>query len=532
MAAAVVTVEEDVEGQEAVRGLARGGALNLIGTLVNQASSFLILLVMAWKLGSRAVGLYSQAFAFLALLELLSMSGFRSGLTRYVAVHRADGDEASLRGTMRLGLGLSAASSVVLGVALFIAAPWLARSAFDDAGLELLLRFVAVSLLPQVVMGAALSATQGFLTMRYYAGVGLLIVPGVRVLVTVALLARGSGVHAVMGVLLATNVLGAVLALAALRRLAGPSRARPQYQLREIFSFSMVSWLASLASNGLLWADTIILGLYLSSAEVGRYQVASRLVLMATLAMTPINASFAPRIADLYRRGRTASLQRTYVVATSWILRISLPALVVVAVYYAQLTRLFGRGFGVSAWVVLALVVGKLTDAATGPCGLMLNQSGRVALNMVDNVGVLVLNVALNLLLIPHYGIVGSAMAWMVSLVAVNVARVWQVRATMGMLPFDSGSAKGLVAALASLVGALAVAVTAPGRLALWVGAPVTLAVYVGMLVVLGLPPDDHILLQQMRGRDSADLSGADLSGAGLSGPGPADPALMAAGQR
>ena len=518
------TEDAELESQEAVRGLARGGALNLAGTLVNQAASFVILLVMAWELGSRNVGLYSQAFAFLALLELLSMSGFRSGLTRYVAVHRADGDEASLRGTLRLGLGLSAASSLLLGVALYVAAPWLARSAFHDGGLELLLRFVAVSLLPQVVMGAALSATQGFLTMRYYAGVGLLIVPGVRVVLTVALLARGSGLHAVMGVLLATNVLGAVLALAALRHLAGPAGARPQYQLREIFSFSMVSWLASLASNGLLWADTILLGLYLSSAEVGRYQVASRLVLMATLAMTPINASFAPRIADLYRRGRTASLQRTYAVATSWILRISLPALVVVAVYFPQLTRMFGRGFGVSAWVVLALVAGKLTDAATGPCGLMLNQSGRVALNMVDNVGVLVLNVGLNLVLIPRYGIVGSALAWMVSLVAVNVARVLQVRTTMGMLPFDAASGKGLVAALTALVAALSVAVTVPGRLTLWVGAPFTVAVYVVMLVLLGLPPDDHILLQQMTGRGGG--------GGDLSRPRPADGALVAAGRR
>jgi O-antigen/teichoic acid export membrane protein len=513
----------ELEGREAVRGLARGGALNLVGTLVSQASSFVILLVMALRLGNRAVGLYSQAFAFLALLELLSMSGFRSGLTRYVAVHRADDDEASLRGTLRLGLGLSAASAALLGVALFFAAPWLARSAFHDTGLELLLRFVAVSLLPQVVMGAALSATQGFLTMRYYAGVGLFLVPGVRVVLTVALLARGWGLHSVMGVLLATNVLGAVLALAALRRLAGPAGARPRYQLREIFSFSMVSWLASLASNGLLWADTIILGLYLSSAEVGRYQVASRLVLMATLAMTPINASFAPRIADLYRRERTASLQRTYAVATSWILRISLPALVVVAVYFTELTRMFGHGFGVSAWVVWFLVVGKLTDAATGPCGLMLNQSGRVGLNMVDNVGVLVLNVGLNLVLIPRYGIVGSALAWMASLVAVNIARVLQVRATMGMLPFDSASGKGLVAALAALVGALTVAATVPGRLTLFVGAPFTLAVYLVMLVLLGLPPDDHILLQQMIGRGG---------GAELSRPGPADGALMAAGRR
>jgi hypothetical protein len=105
--------------------------------------------------------------------------------------------------------------------------------------------------------------------------------------------------------------------------------------------------------------------------------------------------------------------------------------------------------------------------------------------------------------------------------VAVNIARVMQVRATMGMLPFDSASAKGLVAALGALVGALAVAATVPGRLALWLGVPVTLAIYVAMLVLLRLPSDDYILLQQMTRR----------GGTGPSHPEVSDRALMSAGR-
>lgn len=520
----VATVDDgEHEGRAQVLGLARGGALNLAGTVATHATSFLILIVMARKLGSGAVGQYAQAFAFLTLLELLSMSGFRSGLTRYVAVHRADGDRASLRGTLRLGLGLATLLSVVLAGALFATAPWLAQSAFHDPGLEPLLRLVALTLLPSVVMGAALSATQGFLTMRYFAGVGLLAVPGLRLALTLGILASGSGLQGVMVALLIAQCLGAVAALAALRHLVGPSRAMPpaRYQIREIFSFSMVSWVASLASNGLLWADTLLLGLYLPSAEVGRYQIASRVVLMAALAMAPVNASFAPRIADLYRRGMTESLRRTYAAATSWILRIALPGFVVVAVFSGELTRIFGKGFAVGTGVVIVLVAGKLTDAATGPCGLMLNQSGRVALNMVDNVGVLVANVALNLYLIPRHGLLGSAVAWMVSLVLVNAARVWQVRATMGMLPFDSASGKGLIAALAALAVALAVSAVASGPLALLVGAPVALAVYAGALVLLGLPDDDRILIRQLKRRRKPGVSQSEPDATTLVAAGP-----------
>jgi O-antigen/teichoic acid export membrane protein len=488
------------EGAEEVLGLARGGALNLGGMLVTQAVGFLVFVVLGRGLGNEAVGLYSQAFAFLALLELVSLSGFRSGLTRFCAVHRAEGDEASLRGTIRLGLGLGALSSLLLGGLLFALAPWLAHSAFHDDGLEPLLRFVALALPPTVFMQGALSATQGWKTMRYYAGVGLVIVPILRVGLTLGLLAAGAGLKGAMVALLVAQMTGAVLAGLALRSLLGRPRVAPRYRVRELFSFSMVSWLASLASTGLIWADTIILGLYRSSAEVGRYQIISRLMLLAALAMSPINASFAPRIADLYQRRRDDALQRAYVAATGWILRLSLPAFVGLVVFSRELTDIFGKGFTVSTAVVVVLVGGKLADAATGPCGLMLNQSGRVALNMIDNVGVLVVNVLLNLALIPRYGILGSAVAWAISLTAVNVARLVQVRITMRMLPFGIGVAKGIGAAGAALAAGVAFQTAISGPAGLLVGGPVVVAAYVVVLLLLGLPAEDRLLLSELRG--------------------------------
>jgi O-antigen/teichoic acid export membrane protein len=146
----------------------------------------------------------------------------------------------------------------------------------------------------------------------------------------------------------------------------------------------------------------------------------------------------------------------------------------------------------------------------------MLNQSGRVALTMVDNVGVLVANVLLNMYLIPRYGLIGSAFAWMISLVVVNTVQVWQVRKTMGMLPFDSASGKGMIAALAALVVALAVSMAASGPAALLIGAPLAVAVYGGALVLLGLPDDDRILIRQLRHRGRPGLSQAEAKTATL----------------
>src|SRR6266516_4556547 len=350
------------ETERQVLGMARGGGLNLFGAVCSQAAQLGVTLLVGRALGQASLGRYAQAFAFLSLLGLLSLSGFRSGLTRFVAVHLAEGDPLALRATVRLGIGLTTAVAVVLALGLHLAAPWLARAVFHDAGLE-----------------------------------------------------------GVMTALVAANLAAAALAAVALWRLlrmvpppaqphAGPCAgphlgAHAGAGLRELFGFSLVSWGASLASAGLIWADTILLGALRSSAEVGVYNVATRLVTLATFVMPAINGALGPRIADLYHRGQRDSLRRAYSVATSWILRLSLPAFIVLLAFPDELLRLFGKGFRAGAAVTVVLAGGKLVDAATGPCGLALNMSGRPLWSMVDNLAVLVLNVLLNLWLIPSRGI-------------------------------------------------------------------------------------------------------------------------------
>jgi O-antigen/teichoic acid export membrane protein len=491
------------ESEREVLGIARGGALNIGGQLCSQMSFFLITLLLARTLGRADVGDYAQGFAFLVLLGLLSLSGFRAGLTRFVAVHVAERDWGALRGTVRLGLGLSAVSSVVLGAALFAVSGVLASSVFGDHTVATALRFVAVALPASVFIDAALSATQGFKTMKAYATVGLIFEPGLRLALTGGALAAGWGLRGALLALVTSNYVGAALSAVALHRLMRVPRAKPRYDIRQLFVFSTVSWMASLASAGLIWADTILLGAYMTSSDVGVYQVATRMVMLAAFVMTPVNAAFAPRIADLYQRHRRESLHHTYIAATSWILRLSLPAFVLCVVMPMELLSVFGHRFEVGATVIVVLALGKLVDSATGPCGLMLNMSGRPGLSLFDNVLVLVANIALNIWLIPIYGIEGSAAAWAVSLALVNVLRVLQVKKVLGMFPFGIGEAKALVAAIAA--GAVALAVQrwrADANLAtLLIGAVALTLTYLGVVAVLGITRDDRLVWDALRGR-------------------------------
>lgn len=481
--------------------MAGGTGLNLVGAAFSQVALAGIFVILSRWLGPADIGVYAQAFAFLSLLGVLSLSGVQAGLTRFVAVYRAEGDLAAMRGAVRLGLGWTVALAIVLASGLYVVAPWLAERAFDDPRLLVPLRYIALTLPAITFMDAALAATKGFKTMKAFATIGLLVEPALRLGLTLALVSAGMGLPGAMIALLSSHAIGAVLAGGVLRRLMEASPLPPAYHPSALLRFSLVAWGAALATNGLVWTDTILLGIYRSSEDVGIYNVATRLVVLATFVMLPVNSSFAPRIADLYRRGHTDTLARSYGLATSWIVRLSLPAFVLLLVFPQDLLSLFGEGFAVGAMVTVVLAVGKLIDAGTGPCNMMLVMSGRPVLSMIDNLIVLVLNIGLNVWLIPRYGILGSAVAWAVSLGVVNLARVVQVWVTMRMLPFDLGVAKGLVAGAGAFAVGLAVQPWVTDSGSLFVGAVFVGVVYVGLIAALGVTASDRLILRTLASR-------------------------------
>ena len=482
--------------------MARGGGLNVLGAVLQQSALFAIVTMLAHVLGKDDVGRYAECFALLSLLGLMAMAGFRSGLTRFVAIHLADADVARLRGTIRLGMGITAAGSVALAAALALLAPVVART-MGDGQLETGIRLVALTLPAHALSEAALAATQGWRTQKAYTVIGRIFDPALRLAMTAAALWWGYGYLGAMWSLAIASWVTALLALAALwSRLRHVPQAGAVYRIGDIMSFSMISWASALAATGLIWADTLILGAMTDEGQVGVYNVATRLVTLAVFVLPPITATFGPHMAHLHHSEDHAGAARAYGSATRWALLLSMPAFVVLLVFPRQLLAVFGGGFTEGAAVTVILACGQLVGAAAGPCGVVLNMSGRVALSLLDNALVLVANIGLNVLLIPHWGIVGAAVAWSVSIIVVNGVKVLQARRLLGIRAEGASTGKIVLAALPAAAAGLVVEHLVDGwAVSLLVGVVTCGLVYVAAIVLLGPHPEDVRVWRRLRRR-------------------------------
>jgi O-antigen/teichoic acid export membrane protein len=129
--------------------------------------------------------------------------------------------------------------------------------------------------------------------------------------------------------------------------------------------------------------------------------------------------------------------------------------------------------------------------------------SGHNVLNMFDTVGVLLLNVALNIVLIPIFGIAGAAWAWSIALIAYGAVRLvqvryWVLRSTPISVRTFQTFLSGGIATVVALIAASSFGDHV--RVAL-VGGGLALLAYAAALRFFGLDHEDRLLLEPLTSR-------------------------------
>ena len=250
--------------------------------------------VLDHHMGQTLTGVYIQAFALRRILQTIALGGMRSAMTRFVAIDLADDDDASLRGTIAVGIAVSVGLAAILGVILFFAAPWVATSVYGDPELVAGLRWVAVGLPSAAFTIVVLSATTGWRTMRPNAIVGSMFEPVLRVVLTAVALALGAGLTGSLIMLQVASVIASVVAWIWLRRLMrGHARVKPVFQTGVLIRFGLATWASSVALEGIRWADVQVLAVLTTADVVAEYQVATRTVLFCALAVNALTGALA-----------------------------------------------------------------------------------------------------------------------------------------------------------------------------------------------------------------------------------------------
>ncbi|WP_211654850.1 flippase [Planococcus alpniumensis] len=186
-----------------------------------------------------------------------------------------------------------------------------------------------------------------------------------------------------------------------------------------LYSASLV--LAAVMGVAMDKIDIIMLGNMTNMKNVGIYQIAIQVANLLFMILVVFDTVFGPQISKLYHSKKIEELRILYIKSTRVLGLIALVFIVILTLTSTMVLQLFGQEFVEAKTALLLRSIGQFVNVAVGSVWLMLAMTGKPRFHIYANLFAFTLNISMNYILIPLYGVNGAAFATMTSMIVVNI---------------------------------------------------------------------------------------------------------------
>ena len=205
---------------------------------------------------------------------------------------------------------------------------------------------------------------------------------------------------------------------------------------RVFWAFTLPRALSTTFRVTFQWFDVVLVAGLASPEDAAIYAVVTRLLQPGILAAFSVGQAVEPRLGRLTAAGDDKGTRYFYSTSTGWLILLTWPFYIVLAVFAPAVLGVFGEGFEVGAVAVAIIALSAMLGAGAGPVDILLVMKGKSSWSLWNTALALTINVGLNIVLIPRLGIVGAATSLAVSRVVANVLPMYQLHNLANLHPF------------------------------------------------------------------------------------------------
>ncbi len=493
--------------------VARGGTLNLAGAALAATATVAVTVLVTRQFSKPVAGAFFTATSLFLIVEAVASLGASTGVVYFIARLRSLGEDGRIPAILRAAvIPVAAASTVAAAVLLLTAGPlahWLlgghlGRGAAGPGAVAAALRALALTLPFAALLDMFLGASRGYRDMRPTVMIDKLGRSAAQLFGVAVATAAGSA--ALLAPLWALPYVPAAVAgwlwlrhlsrnsaprrgalppvppeLAALLRLAtpmpptanGPASGRRVTERRlananprGFWRFTAPRGLAALAQITIQRVDIVLVAIMRGPAQAAIYTAATRFLVAGQLGNAAISTAAQPRFTELFAVGDRRAANLVYQATTAWLVLLTWPMYLLAVIYGPQVLTVFGHSYRGGATVMVILGVAMLVATACGQVDMVLITTGRSSWSLANGMLAVTVNVGIDLILIPRYGITGAAIGWAAAIAVTNLVPLAQVATVVRLHPLGRGT---LTACGLSAVSFLAV----PLGVRAWIGAGV-----------------------------------------------------------
>lgn len=490
-------------GTSSAKTIAKGAGFFMIGIFASKLITYFYRLFIARYFGAEDFGIFSLGLAVAGIFLMAASLGLPNAVLRNVAYYESKNQPEKLRGTLIFSyLGIGIFSLIIVAILLIASGP-IAIGIFHNEELIPVIRIMAISIPFMGLLTINAQAFGGFRNAKFKIFTEKIVL---NVLSLILVIAFGLLGYGVMGIAISYTLavfFTFIISLYLLESKVYPfitSKLKIQVsdlQVRETLSFSLPLVFAGFASTIIQWTDTLMIGFFINATEVGIYNVVLATGFLLTAIAPALGTLLLPVMSDIYARKNKGELKGISKTVTKWIFYFNFPVFLIIMVFPTKLLALlFGTEYAPGHTALIILAVGFMISSLilVESNILILLKKTKITMGITSIAGLI--NIILNYILIPLYGINGAALASASSFVASGILFQFYSKHYSGIISISSNLLKSAASGLLALLLVLVPINIVSSNLH-----PIILFIAVAMFGVIYT-----VFLLVLRGFDSTDL--------------------------
>lgn len=380
--------------------------------------AYLSQILLARWMGSYEYGIFAYVWVWLLILGGVSTLGLNTAIIRFIPEYTEKADFARLRGIIFQSRLVTLVTSTSLMLISFMLVFLLKDHMADYVYLPALL--VLICLPAYAMTDLHDSMARGYSWMNMALIPPFLLRPLLILAVMVGAYLAGfpmTAVTAISAAVIATWVTSLVQIIFLAPRIAsevpgGEHQIETKFWLATAFPILLMESFVLFLQN----TDVLVLSLYHPPEDIATYYAALKTINLITFVHFAVSNAVANRFSAYEARGDKELLANIIRQSVKWTFWPSLGAAILLLIMGKPLLWLFGPEFMSAYPVMFILAVGLVIKSMFGPAEYLLNMLGEQKLCAAVLFMTALVNIILNFLLIPHYGLLGAASATSISL--------------------------------------------------------------------------------------------------------------------
>lgn len=389
---------------------------SFISLAITSCTHFLLRIILGKELGPSGLGTYTLIFTIYIIGNQFAAFGLDAALTKYIAEYKND-----LQG-IRYYVTSGIASALVCGLfsffLLFVFSEAISINIFHDINVSELLRIIALCYPFMGVQKAILGTLNGLLKIKYYALVNIIQNILIFTFSIIAVINLNTGVKGAVFGLTIPTIFTTLLFLGVLKKYIDISKLMNFSSLKRLVKFGFYVVLTN--SVGLInnQIDSLLIGYFMTKVDVGYYAIAIIVMQAVTLLPTSVQTITSPLIASYHHNKEYKKIKLLIKNTLLKTYFITIVISIIIALCGKLLIQIFFSEEFMPAYVpMLILLLGYSISAPMIAVGGALASVGKIEISFQRSVLCMLINIILNFVLIPEFGLIGAAIATSLSLI-------------------------------------------------------------------------------------------------------------------